>query len=58
MYLYRLICFLIIGIYLLSPGLIEDWGDTQAAWYRPFLPWLLLIGLAAWLEHRRRNDEL
>lgn len=58
MYIYRLLSILIIGLYLLSPALINDWGNTETAWYRPFVLWFGLILLAAWLEHKRGNDEL
>lgn len=58
MYIYRLLSILIIGLYLLSPELIKDWGDAEATWYRPFAFWFGLILLAAWLEHKRSNNEL
>ncbi len=57
MYIYRLISVLVIGTYLLSPVVIDSWADADKSWYRPFVIWLLLILLAAWLEYRRRRDE-
>ncbi|WP_210398100.1 hypothetical protein [Motiliproteus sediminis] len=58
MYIYRLVSALIIGIYLMSPLLIDNWGSTDEAWYSPFLPWLALILMAAVLESKRGGDEL
>lgn len=58
MYIYRLVSALIVGLYLLSPLLIDDWASSEQAWYSPFLPWLLLILMAAALEFKRGQDEL
>ena len=58
MYIYRLVSALIVGIYLLSPLLIDNWASSEQAWYSPFLPWLALIAMAAALEHKRGGDEL
>lgn len=56
MYLYRLVFVLLLGLYLLSPILIDTWADTETFWLRPFVIWLLVILLIAWLEQKRNND--
>jgi hypothetical protein len=57
MYIYRLVSVLIIGAYLLSPAIIDNWINPETDWYRPYILWALLIILAAWLERQGRNDE-
>ena len=58
MYIYRLVSAFVIGFYLLSPVVVDSWTDADKSWYRPFMYWFLLIAIAAWLEHRRGQDEL
>ncbi|ATJ81187.1 hypothetical protein ACFPTY_18350 [Halomonas beimenensis] len=57
MYVYRIVLFLVLGGYLLSPLLMSGWGSPGVAWYRPFLIWGVLIALTLWLERKRRLDE-
>ena len=57
MQLYRLMFVLVLGIYLLSPVLMDWWESNQPPWYRPFLLWGGLIIIAALLERSRRHDE-
>ncbi len=49
MYVYRILLFLVFGGYLLSPLLMDGWGDPSVAWYRPFAIWGGLIALTLWL---------
>ncbi|WP_175400995.1 hypothetical protein [Terasakiispira papahanaumokuakeensis] len=56
MYIYRLILMLVFAGYLLSPLMLNDWGES--AWYRPFLIWAGLIAITIWLEQKRKLDEL
>lgn len=57
MYIYRLVFLLVLAIYIFSPVVVDWWADPEGAWYRPYLIWLALIGLAIWLESRRGPNE-
>ncbi|MCW8885837.1 MAG: hypothetical protein OQK12_11365 [Motiliproteus sp.] len=57
MHIYRLITVLVIGSYLLSPLVIDHWESSSDSWYQPFVYWLLVILLTAWVVHRRGRDE-
>lgn len=57
MHFYRLLIVLLLGSYLLAPIMEDWWLDGDAAWYRPFIIWAVLILCAAILEWRRRYDE-
>jgi uncharacterized membrane protein len=50
---------LIFGIVIIFFPAIEDWLlGSQTAWYRPYLPWLLIIVAAYWNQRTRHPDEL
>ncbi|MFW6345948.1 MAG: hypothetical protein ACOC0M_06430 [Halomonas sp.] len=57
MYVYRIMLFLVLGGYLLSPLMMSGWATPGAAWYRPFVLWGVLIALTLWLEQKRKLDE-
>ncbi len=57
MYIDRLILLFVVGGYILSPALMQWWIDAGDAWYRPFMIWLLLIGLTFWIARSRDLDE-
>jgi len=57
MYAYRLMLFLVLGGYLLSPLMMSGWASPGVAWYRPFVIWGVLIALTLWLEQKRKLDE-
>ena len=57
MYHYRLGMAFLVGIYLLSPIVMDWWLDSHGAWYRPFAIWGGLIALTLWLEQKRKLDE-
>ncbi|PWV73037.1 hypothetical protein [Halomonas sp. A11-A] len=57
MYVYRILLFLVLGGYLLSPLMMSGWASPGVAWYRPFLIWGVLIALTLWLEQKRKLDE-
>lgn len=57
MYVYRIMLFLVLGGYLLSPLLMSGWASPGDPWYRPFLIWGVLIALTLWLEQKRKLDE-
>ena len=57
MYIYRLVLILVVGIYLFSPAIMEWWTLADRAWYRPYLLWLLLIGVTFILQSQDDIDE-
>lgn len=57
MYIYRLVFLLVLAIYIFSPVVIDWWAEPGGAWYRPYVIWLALIGVAIWLESRRGPNE-
>jgi len=57
MYIYRLVFLLVLAVYIFSPTIMDWWIETDSAWYRPFLIWLVLIALAFWLDMRRDPNE-
>ncbi|MDR5893890.1 MULTISPECIES: hypothetical protein [Halomonas] len=57
MYVYRILLFLVLGGYLLSPLMMSGWASPGVAWYRPFMIWGVLIALTLWLEQKRKLDE-
>ncbi|MDF1762647.1 MAG: hypothetical protein P1U57_04475 [Oleibacter sp.] len=57
MYDYRLSLVVLVGIYLISPIMMDWWLDVSGAWYRPFVIWLILIVLYIWLNRGQRQDD-
>lgn len=57
MYIYRLVFLLVLAIFIFSPTLMDWWIAPGSGWYRPFVVWLVLIGLGIWLQKRREPDE-
>lgn len=55
--IYRLVTAILIGIYLISPSLAFNWEVGEDIWYSPYLIWLALIALSAFLEQRGPHDE-
>ena len=53
MYTDRLLIIFILGTYLLSPAIIELWGEDSRAWFHPYLIWLGLIALSYWIAKSR-----
>lgn len=58
MYSYRLVLLLVLSFYLFSPVIIDWWIEPAGTWYRPFIIWLMLIGVSVWLEQQKGYDEL
>lgn len=56
MHIYRLVLLLVIGIYLFSPAIMNWWTANADPWYRPYILWLVLIGLTVLLQGRRDAD--
>lgn len=57
MQLYRLMLVFVVGVYLLSPALMEWWQEHDTPWYRPFILWGVLIFIAVLLERSYRRNE-
>ena len=58
MSMYRLVAVLVLSVYLLSPSMIDSWSNMERPWYTPFLIWLTLIVMVAWLEHKRSGHDV
>lgn len=58
MYIYRLVLILVVGIYLFSPAIMDWWIASDAAWYRPYLLWLVLIVVTFVLQSGSDADQL
>lgn len=57
MYIDRLVLLFIAGAFLLSPAIIEWWSEGGTAWYRPYIIWMVLIGISFWIgKSRDLND--
>lgn len=58
MYINRLLL-LVIGAFLVFFPTIEIWIiNSETAWYRPYLFWLLVVAAAYWNQRSRYPDEL
>jgi hypothetical protein len=58
MYIHRALL-LAFGVLLVFMPSIVDWlSNTDAAWYRPYQLWLLIIVAAFWNQRSRYSDEL
>lgn len=58
MYIDRLVILFIVGGYFLSPMVMEWSSQGGTAWYRPYVVWLMLIGLGYWITRSRDLDGL
>jgi len=38
--------------------LLVWWASDDSPWYLPYLLWLVIIVLAAWLQRRKRTDDV
>ena len=57
MYDYRVSLLLVIGLYILSPVIIDWWLVPGSAWYSPFAFWLFLIIAYVWVQFKRGSDD-
>ncbi len=57
MYVYRLLFLMVLGIYVFSPMIMTWWLEPGGSWYRPYLLWLIVIGLSFWLSRQRGPDD-
>ena len=58
MFIYRLVLLLVIGIYLLSPAILEQWITSEEQWYQPWILWFIVIVVCYALQIRGDSDEL
>lgn len=54
----RVIVLFLFALLVLASPLIGWWADDDSPWYQPYLLWLLLILLAAWLQRRYGRDDV
>ncbi|MFQ5995658.1 MAG: hypothetical protein ACE5K1_11260 [Acidiferrobacterales bacterium] len=54
----RVIILFLFALFLLVSPLLGWWAADTSPWYLPYLLWLVLIVLCAWLQlkERRRHD--
>lgn len=57
MYDYRLGLLLLVGVYLISPIMLDWWLDTSNAWYRPFAFWFILLLCFIWLNNKQQHHD-
>src|SRR5699024_2424463 len=50
---YRLITVVTTGAFLLSPLLLSWWEESGHLWYRPYIIWLFIIVISAWVSIQR-----
>ena len=48
----------LFAMFLMTPPFVTWWASGGHAWYFPYLIWLLVIALAAWLQVRSRHDDI
>lgn len=52
-----IVLFLFTLLLMISP-LVGWWAGDDSPWYLPYLLWLLVIMLAAWLQRRYGRDDV
>lgn len=53
MYANRLILFLTLTAFLISPLLIDWYASVLENWYEPFIAWAILIVISFWMMRSR-----
>ena len=48
----------LFAVFLMTPPFVSWWATAHVAWHIPYLIWLLVILLAAWLQVRSRADDV
>ncbi len=58
MQLDRVLTFIVLSAFFLSPVLMSWWEEAEHLWYRPYLIWLFIIVATAWANHRREHHDI
>ncbi len=54
----RVIVLALFAVLLFASPLTRWWSAIGAPWYLPYLLWLVVILLGAWLQHRMARHDL
>lgn len=54
----RALLLLLFALFLFASPLTTWWSSGQYAWFVPYLLWLLVILLGAWLHYRFHRHDL
>lgn len=52
----RTVLLFLFGLFLFFSPFTSWWAALAARWYLPYLLWLALIGLIAWVAYRSQHD--
>ena len=53
----RVILVALFALFLFIPPALDWWTTAELPWYTPYLLWLLVILLGAWVESWRKSRE-
>jgi fatty acid desaturase len=54
----KVILLFAFALFLLVSPLLVWWASDDSPWYLPYLLWLVIIVLAAWLQRGKRTDDV
>ncbi len=54
----KVILLFAFALFLLVSPLLVWWASDDSPWYLPYLLWLVIIVLAAWLQLGKRADDV
>ena len=54
----KVILLFAFALFLLISPLLVWWASDASPWYLPYLLWLVIIAFAAWLQRRRKTDDV
>ncbi len=54
----KVILLFAFALFLLVSPLLVWWASDESPWYLPYLLWLVIIVLAAWLQRGKRADDV
>ncbi len=54
----KVILLFAFALFLLLSPLLVWWASDDSPWYLPYLLWLMIIVLAAWVQRRNRTDDV
>ena len=54
----KVILLFAFALFLLVSPLLVWWASDDSPWYLPYLLWLVIIVLAAWLQRGKRADDV